>query len=164
VRICSHSLRSDALNQKALSDDGVTLEARVRSSHGPTTSVVVAWRGASKDLESLLIQLSSECEATGIELVLAHAMTAAYRRRLRRLFPRLRLARVQRATRVSDLRQLGAQAATGDILILMDDEIAADPRTRTLLSSVTANRALTGRSHASAVAAAQVPQSGSKAY
>jgi hypothetical protein len=79
------------------------------------------------------MQLSSECESSGTELVLAHATTASYRRRLQRLFPHLRLAAVTAETPLTDLRQRGAEVASGDILILIDDAIAAESLAKTAL-------------------------------
>jgi primosomal protein N' len=90
----------------------------------------------SKDLELLLAQLSSDCEETGTELVLAHPTTASYRRRLQRLFPHLRLAQVTGDTSVAELRRLGAQTARGDILVLIDDVIAADQRVKLALPAL----------------------------
>lgn len=101
-------------------------DVRTKARRAPTASVVVAWEGATRDLESLLLHLSNECEATGTELILAHSTTASHQRRLRRLFPHVRLAHAPAATPVAQLRQLGAQTATGDILILVDSLIGAD--------------------------------------
>ena len=102
------------------------LDARAQARRAPTASVVVAWEGATRDLESLLLQLSNECEATGTELILAHSTTASHQRRLRRLFPHVRLAHAPADTPLPQLRQLGAKTATGDILILVDSLTGAD--------------------------------------
>src|SRR5690348_17899354 len=91
------------------------------------TSVVVACRASSDDLDRLLGVLAPRCARDGMELVVVLTAATADRRRIQRLAPQARVFLAPLGVSTAELRELGAAHARGDVLLLFDDTMPLPP-------------------------------------
>jgi len=101
----------------------------------PMTSVVVACRGLSDDLDLLVGILAPRCARDGMELVVVLTAGASDRRRIQRLAPQARIFSAPLGVSTAELRELGAAHARGDVLLLFDDTMPLPPHWEPTLPS-----------------------------
>lgn len=85
-------------------------------------TVVVAWGGNVSELEHALGSLLPRCRAADAEVIIVGPASIADRRRLRRVSADLRVIDAPGPVSRQQLREIGAGAASGDIVVLLDDE------------------------------------------
>jgi hypothetical protein len=116
------------VESESLDGDGAVRDPKTLERPRPTTTVVVAWSGSMSELEQALGGLIPRCCAGDAELIVIGTRSAADRRRLGRLCPQARVLDAPARLSHKQLREMGAGAARGDIVILLDDERPAPSR------------------------------------
>jgi hypothetical protein len=111
------------VESESLDGDGALRDRELHEPSRPTTTVVVAWGGGMSELENTIGGLIPRCRAADAELIIVGSTSIVERRRLARLWPQVRV--IDAPTRLSHrkLREIGADAANGDIVVLLDDEL-----------------------------------------
>lgn len=91
----------------------------------PRISFVVAWKGAGSELTRRL-HLWEQWADSGIDVVVACACAPEERQRIIRSHASVRVIDAPASDDVSALRQRGVAAANGDIVVIVDDEVAGE--------------------------------------
>jgi hypothetical protein len=91
----------------------------------PRVSYVIAWKGAPTELTRRL-RIWERWADGGIEVVVACACAPEERQRIVRSHASVRVVGAPSGEDVSALRQRGVAAATGDIVVIVDDEVAGE--------------------------------------
>jgi hypothetical protein len=117
------------VESESLDGDGALRDWKLDERSRPTTTVVVAWTGTMSELEQALGGLSPRCHDVGAELIVVGALSTAERRRLGRVCPQARVIDAPARLSHKQLREIGAGAAGGDIIVLIDDQGLIAPRT-----------------------------------
>jgi hypothetical protein len=102
--------------------DGALRDRELYKRSRPTTTVVVAWIGIISELEHALRGLIPRCHEAGAELIVVATSSVAERRRLGVLYPHVRVIDAPAQLCHKQLREIGASAANGDIVVLLNDE------------------------------------------
>jgi len=102
--------------------DGALRDRKLHKRSRPTTTVVVAWAGIISELEHALGGLTPRCHEAGAELIVVAPSSIGERRRLALLFPYVKVIDAPARLCHKQLREIGASAANGDIVVLLDDE------------------------------------------
>jgi hypothetical protein len=110
------------VESESLDGDGALRDRKLHERARPTTTVVVAWSGSMSELEHTLGGLIARCRAAEAELIVVGPSSLAERRRLGRLWPQARVIDAPARFSCGQLREIGAGAASGDIVLLVDDE------------------------------------------
>jgi hypothetical protein len=110
------------VESESLNGDEALRDRKLQERSRPTTTIVVAWSGTMSELEHALGGLIPRCRAADAELIVVGRSSIAERRRLSRLWPQVRLIDVPVRLCHKQLREIGAGAASGDIVFLLDDE------------------------------------------
>jgi hypothetical protein len=110
------------VESESLDGDGALRDRKLHEHSRPTTTVVVAWSGGMSELENSLGALIPRCRGADAELIIVGPASIAERRRLGRLWPQMRVIDAPGRLSHRELREIGAGAANGDIVVLLDDE------------------------------------------
>jgi len=102
--------------------DGALRDRKLHKRSRPTTTVVVAWAGIISELEHALDGLTPRCYEAGAEVIVVAPSSIGERRRLELLFPYVKVIDAPARLCHKQLREIGASAANGDIVVLLDDE------------------------------------------
>lgn len=94
----------------------------VRLDPAPSISVVVASSRERGQLEACLASLLPECDRHGVEVVVARCMAAEELGVLQDAYPSVCFVAPQDAATALPLRKAGMLAATGDIVVLTEDD------------------------------------------
>ena len=94
----------------------------VRLGELPTFTVVVASTGGRERLNRCLHTLAPQCEAENVELVVVRSADDAELMSLSAAWPEIRFVGVDEGASVPMLRMAGAREASGDIVVLQEDE------------------------------------------
>ena len=112
----------------SLNGDGGLRDRATKERSRPTTTVVVAWSAGMSELEEALGGLIPRCHEADAELIVVGPSTIAERRRLGRVCPQVRMIDAPVRLSHKQLREIGAGAARGDIVVLIDDERLSSSR------------------------------------
>lgn len=110
------------MESESLDGDGALSDKKMHARSRPTTTVVVAWSAGVSGLEHALGGLIPRCRAADAEIIIVGPTSIAERRRLGRLCPQVRVIDAPARLSHKQIRELGAGAASGDIVVLIDDE------------------------------------------
>lgn len=123
------------VESESLHCDRTSRDEKLHDRSRPTTTVVVAWSGSSSELEGALGSLMPRCDAAAAELIVVGPTSLSERRRLGRQWPDLKVIDAPASLSRKQLREIGAGAAHGDIVLLLDDETPFAPLTERPLSA-----------------------------
>jgi glycosyltransferase involved in cell wall biosynthesis len=96
------------------------------SPQSPTVSVVIASIVGAPFIDDCLASLREQAEELGAEVIVAACGTEAYASRIREEFPWVRVLHYPERETVPTLRRLGVEAATGDIVAIIEEHCLAD--------------------------------------
>lgn len=109
------------MESESLDGDEALRDRKLHERSRPTTTVVVAWSGNMSELEHALGGLIPRCRTADAELIVVGTTTTAERRRLGRVCPQARVIDAPARLSHQQLREIGAGAASGDIVVLLDN-------------------------------------------
>lgn len=92
-----------------------------RRHHRPTISVVLASSQPRGAFDNYVAPLLAQCIAARMELIVARSDSALQLGLLSRLHQQVRFVAAPPESSVGDLRTYGMRAATGDIVVILDD-------------------------------------------
>ena len=95
-----------------------------RRHHRPTISIVLASTQPRAALDSYVAPLLAQCIAARMELIVARSDSALQLGLLSRMHQQVRFVAAPPESSVGDLRTYGMRAATGDIVVIVDDTSA----------------------------------------
>lgn len=104
--------------------------ARKHGADRPTVSLVVVWREDGRDLDRRLGAWLPPAARETVDLVLVRSCSSAERLKLERAFPGMRQVAAPAGEDLQALRQAGVALARGDIVVVLDDVIGAEPSWR----------------------------------
>jgi hypothetical protein len=87
----------------------------------PTISIVLATRQPRSALDALVTPLLSQCAGTRVELIMPRADGPLQLGILSRQHQQVRFVAAPSDSSIADLRVFGMKAATGDIVLIVDD-------------------------------------------
>lgn len=90
----------------------------------PRLSIVVAWQGCPSELSRRLRSWMQQL-GRGVEVVVVCGCPAGERHRIERAHPGVQVLPAGASEELSVLRQRGVSAASGDIVVIFDDTVAA---------------------------------------
>jgi hypothetical protein len=123
-----HPSQEYYVESASLNGDGGMRDRATQERSRPTTTVVVAWSAGMSELEEALGGLIPRCHEADAELIVVGPSTIAERRRLGRVCPQVRMIDAPILLSHKQLREIGAGAARGDIVVLIDDESLSTSR------------------------------------
>ena len=94
----------------------------------PTISIVLASSQPRSALDAYVSTLTARCAGSRTELIIARADTALHIGLLSRIHPQARFVSAPGECSMGELRTYGMRAATGDIVLLLDDSTVIDER------------------------------------
>lgn len=94
----------------------------------PTISIVLASSQPRSALDACVTTLTARCAGSRTELIVARADSALHIGLLSRVYPQARFVSAPGECSIGELRSYGMKAATGDIVLLLDDSSVIDER------------------------------------
>ena len=108
--------------------DSQSRGASARRPARPTISIVLASSQPRSALDAYVSTLTARCAGSRTELIVARADSALHIGILSRVYPQARFVSAPQECPQSELRTYGMRAATGDIVLLLDDSSVIDER------------------------------------